>query len=112
MSDMNQNGIEDGLDTQGVYGDTFFDKLWYIRSLGTLTNDSGVETIVGNDLNLLELYHNYMGYNYGENIIVQIVDTGVDADHEDLEAQYGSFTLLQQCNRRRPLRKQMPTEPE
>lgn len=83
--DMNRNGIEDGLDTQGVYGDTFFDKLWHIRSLGTMTNDSGVETIVGNDLNLLELYHKYMGYNYGENIIVQIVDTGVDADHEDLE---------------------------
>jgi subtilisin-like proprotein convertase family protein len=27
-----------------------------------------------------------MGYNYGENIIVQIVDTGVDSDHEDMEA--------------------------
>ena len=85
-SDMNNTSIDDGLDTEGVYGDTFFDKQWYIRSLGTATNDSGIESIVGNDLNLLELYHNYMGYNYGENIIVQIVDTGIDSDHEDLEA--------------------------
>lgn len=84
-SDMNINGIDDGLDTQGVYGDTFFDNQWHIRSLGTLTNDSGVETIVGNDLDLLPLYHNYMGYNYGENIIIQVVDTGIDTDHEDLE---------------------------
>ncbi|HQS72245.1 MAG TPA: S8 family serine peptidase [Sulfurovum sp.] len=85
-SDINNNGIEDGLDTQGVYGDTFFDHLWYIRSLGTLTNESGVRSIIPNDLNLLGLYHTYMGYNYGENIIVQIVDTGVEADHEDLVA--------------------------
>jgi len=85
-SDMNNSGVEDGLDTQGVYGDTFFDKLWHIRSLGTATNDSGIESIVGNDLNLLEIYHNYMGYNYGEHIIVQVVDTSIDTDHEDLEA--------------------------
>jgi len=85
-SDGNQNGVDDGLDTQGVFGDTFFDRLWYIRSLGTLTNGSGIESIIGNDLNLLEIYHAYMGYNHGENIIVQIVDTGVEANHEDLEA--------------------------
>jgi|GEM_PF-2250220 len=84
-SDMNNTGIDDGLDTQGVFGDTFFDKQWYIRSLGTVTNYSGIESIVGNDLNLVDVYHNYMGYNYGEHIIVQIVDTGIDTDHEDLE---------------------------
>jgi len=83
-SDENDNGIDDGLDMQGVYGDTFFDKLWYIRSLGTYTNDSNVLTIIGNDLDLLDIYHTYMGYNKGNNIIVQVVDTGVDADHEDL----------------------------
>lgn len=85
-SDENQNGIEDGLDTEGLKGDPFFDRQWHIRSLGTVTNESGVESIEGNDLALLELYHAYMGYNHGENIIVQVVDDGVDADHEDLEA--------------------------
>jgi len=83
-SDVNNNGVDDGLDTEGIYGDTFFDKQWHIRSLGTATNDSGVDTILGNDLNLLAIYNAYMGYNRGENIIVQVVDTGIDADHEDL----------------------------
>ena len=82
--DENNNSVVDGLDTQGVYGDTFFDKQWHIQSLGTATNDSGVDTILDNDLDILELYHNYMGYNKGNNIILQVVDTGVDADHEDL----------------------------
>lgn len=62
----------------------YFDKQWHIRSLGTVVNNSGVETIVGNDLNVLNLYHKYMGYNSGQPIIVQVVDNGVDADHEDL----------------------------
>jgi len=82
--DANNNTIDDGLDTQGTWGDTFFDKQWHIRSLGTHTNESAISTIIGNDLDLLALYHTYMGYNYGDPIIVQIVDTGVDADHEDL----------------------------
>jgi len=82
--DENNNGIQDGLDTQDGFGDTFFDKQWHIRSLGTLTNKSTVATIEGNDLNLLEIYHSYMGFNSGSPIIVQVVDTGVDIDHEDL----------------------------
>jgi len=83
-SDQNSNGILDGLDTEGTFGDPFFDMQWHIRSLGTLTNESGVETIAGNDLNLLGVYGAYMGYNHGNPIIVQVVDTGVDAVHEDL----------------------------
>ena len=83
-SDENNNSILDGLETTGLYGDQFFDKQWHIRSLGTTTNDSGVATIVGNDLDVLDIYHKYMGYNKGNNIIIQVVDTGVDADHEDL----------------------------
>ncbi len=84
-SDENNNGIHDGLDTEGSHGDTFFDMQWHIRSLGSFVNDSGVLTIIGNDLDLLDTYHSYMGYNQGDPIIVQVVDTGVDADHEDLE---------------------------
>ena len=83
-SDENNNTVLDGLETTGERGDTFFDKQWHIHSLGTVTNYSNVETIVGNDLDILEIYHEYMGYNQGNNIIVQVVDTGVDADHEDL----------------------------
>jgi len=82
--DENNNSVLDGLDTEGNHGDTFFDRQWHIRSLGTYTNDSNVLTIVGNDLDLLDTYHLYMGYNRGNNIIVQVVDNGVDADHEDL----------------------------
>ena len=84
-SDENDNGAADGLDNEGAFGDTFFDKQWHLRSLGTVTNESAIETIPGYDLNLMEIYHRYMGYNHGENIIVQVVDDGVDADHEDLE---------------------------
>ena len=82
--DENNNSVLDGLDTEGIYGDIFFDKQWHIQSLGTATNDSGVDTILDNDLDILDIYHTYMGYNKGNNIIVQVVDTGVDADHEDL----------------------------
>jgi len=84
IADENGNGILDGLDINGSKGDTFFDKQWHLRSLGTTVNDSGVATIEGNDLDLLDIYHKYMGYNKGTPIIVQIVDDGVDADHEDL----------------------------
>ena len=84
-SDENSNGIIDGLETAGVYGDTFFDMQWHIRNLGIATNDSGVLPVAGNDLDVLEIYHSYMGYNDGTNMIVQVVDTGVDSIHEDLD---------------------------
>lgn len=84
-ADENNNSILDGLDTDDLHGDTFFDMLWHIRDDYTrYTNDSPVQTTGTNDLDILELYHTYMGYNKGNNIIVQVVDTGVDADHEDL----------------------------
>lgn len=83
-SDENNNSILDGLETASPYGDTFFNKQWHLLSLGTLVNGSGVPTIEGNDLDILGLYHTYMGYNNNDPLIVQVVDTGVDADHEDL----------------------------
>ena len=83
-ADENNNNVLDGLETTGTFGDEFFKYQWHIRSLGTFTNDSNVPTIVGNDLNLLDIYHTYMGYNGGNHMIVQVVDTGVDADHPDL----------------------------
>ena len=84
LADEDGDGVMDGLQLSGSKGDAFFDKQWHLNSLGTQVNDSGVATIVGNDLGLLELYHKYMGYNEGTPIIVQVVDDGVDANHEDL----------------------------
>jgi len=75
-SDQNNNGVLDGLE-----GDPLFDKQWYIRSLGNITNASNIESIKGNDLNLLEVYRNYMG----SGSIIQIVDSGIDIKHEDLK---------------------------
>ena len=79
-SDENGNGILDGLE-----GDTLFDKQWYIKALGTATNPSEVASIVGNDLGLQDVYSKYMGYNGGNPVILQIVDSGVDIKHEDLK---------------------------
>ena len=78
--DENQDGIVDGLE-----GDPLFNKQWYIKAEGTPTNESGVSSIVGNDLNLFEVYKKYMGYNNGNPVILQIVDSGIEVDHEDLK---------------------------
>ena len=78
--DENNNNILDGLE-----GDEFFNKQWYIKADGTPMNPSGVPSIVGNDLHLMNVYKDYMGYNKGEPIIVQIVDSGIDVNHEDLK---------------------------
>lgn len=82
--DINRNGLLDGLETQGEFGDKYFSKQWYIYSTASLTNGSGVSSLLGYNLNLLPLYQNYMGYNGGKNIIIQVVDTGVYYLHEDL----------------------------
>jgi kexin len=79
-SDEDGNGIADGLD-----GDPFLDKEWYIKADGTPTNPSEVESVVGNDLDLFDVYKKYMGYNNGNPIVLQIVDSGVDVAHEDLK---------------------------
>ena len=83
-SDENHNGIIDGIDPD--FGDPFYKYQWHIKSRGTVINNTNdVSTIVGNDLHLDSVYHQYMGYNSANPIIVSIVDDGVDADHEDLK---------------------------
>jgi subtilisin-like proprotein convertase family protein len=86
--DEDDNQKEDGLQSTGSFGDSFFDMQWHLWDYDSrMTNDSGVPTegIEGiSDLNLLDLYHTYMGYNSGTPMIVQVVDTGVEAEHEDL----------------------------
>jgi len=85
--DEDDNGIVDGLESAGVHGDTFFDKQWHLRSLGTIIDPrfTNVPSIIGNDLGLLDVYSKYMGFNHGTPIIVQVVDNGVQANHEDLK---------------------------
>lgn len=80
--DENNNDIADGIDPAF---DPYYKNQWHLRSTGILTNNiNNVKTIVGNDLDLLEVQRSYMGYNGGNYIAVQIVDSGVEAAHEDL----------------------------
>jgi len=83
-SDENGNNISDGLDSDGQNGDTFFDMQWYIYSQNHTTHNGTKVNINGNDLNLLNIYSRYMGYNNGNNIIIQVVDSGVYPTHPDL----------------------------
>lgn len=79
--DENNNGIVDGLD-----GDPFFKYQWHIKSLGTvIDNTANVATIIGNDLNILDVYHSVLGDASGQNTIIQVVDTGVQLIHQDLD---------------------------
>jgi len=80
-ADENENGILDGLE-----GDAFFSYQWYIyndrnQSICTTTD---VETIAGIDLGILPLYHRTFG-DSNQSLIIQVVDGGVDAVHEDLD---------------------------
>jgi proprotein convertase subtilisin/kexin type 2 len=85
--DQDGDNILDGMQLTGSYGDIFADKQWHLKSLGTEVSPFEASlTIEGNDLNLAEVYRSYMGYNGGNPIVVQVVDTGVDVDHEDLVA--------------------------
>ena len=86
QADEDGNGIVDGLD-----GDPFFKYQWYIKSEGdVIVNTADVATIKGNDLDILDIYHNYLGGSDGNKTVVQVVDTGVEADHEDLEIDWNN----------------------
>ena len=79
-SDEDGDGKKDGLQ-----GDPFFKYQWYIKSLGNVVaNTASIATIVGDDLNILGLYHKTLGGTNNEPSIIQVVDTGVEAIHEDL----------------------------
>ena len=82
--DQNRNGLLDGNETEGGYGDPFFFMQWHLQNLGIPNNDSGIAPVLGQDLGLMEVYHRYMGYNDGDPIVLQVVDTGVETGHEDL----------------------------
>jgi len=76
--DEDSNTILDGLD-----GDPFFKYQWHLKSNGTVVNNTNnISTIIGNDLNILDVYHYQLGD--GNKTIIQVVDTGVELIHEDL----------------------------
>ncbi len=84
LDDEDGDGITDGLATEGRFGDMFFAKQWHLNNTGDVTNTSGIPTEAGNDVAVLDVYHTYMGYNQGNPVIVQVVDSGLDIWHEDL----------------------------
>lgn len=94
-ADENSNNILDGLE-----GDPFFQYQWYLQSLGTVVaNTVNIATIIGNDLGILDVYHKVLGNNNGYNSIVQVVDTGVEALHEDLNVDLNnSFNAITHTN--------------
>ncbi len=90
-NDQNGNNILDGNESDNSsasFRDLFFYNQWHIQSIrGRLTKDDKAPAS-GNDLGLMKVYKNHgvMGFNGNNRIIVQVVDTGVDIYHEDLEA--------------------------
>ncbi len=87
--DQDNDGVIDGNSgSSSSISDLFFHKQWHIQAISKDMNKFhpfGMRPIVGNDLNLMGLYDKYMGYNGGNPIVVQVVDTGVDIEHEDLK---------------------------
>lgn len=77
--------------------DDFSRYQWHLNDLGSnLSSDgndyynrAGHTTIGGNDMGLNTIWtdskYSYLGYNAGNPIIVQVVDDGVDSNHEDLK---------------------------
>lgn len=59
---------------------------WYIKNDGIIMNKSTVAPVKGNDLNITAVWEKYTGFNNGNPIKIQVVDTGVDMNHIDLKA--------------------------
>ncbi|VAY87473.1 Fibronectin type III domain protein [hydrothermal vent metagenome] len=87
-SDENNNNVVDGKELEGDRGDQFFKYQWHLENKGLAMNDSNVSPVIGNDLNIFNTYHKYMGYNKGNRIKVHIVDTGTQMNHEDLSDNF------------------------
>ncbi|WP_187646822.1 S8 family serine peptidase [Nitrosophilus labii] len=93
--DEDNTGIVDGLE-----GDPLFYLQWHIDSRGlSVSNTKGVSTIIGNDLDILNVYHNFVGKHDGYETVIQVVDTGVEKDHEDLYVDLNrSFNSVTKTN--------------
>jgi len=80
-ADADQDGdgvIDSNSSTTSSISDLFFYKQWHIQAISRDVNrfhPPSMRPIVGNDLNLMGLYDKYMGYNGGNPIVVQVVDS-------------------------------------
>ncbi|MBD3823656.1 MAG: S8 family serine peptidase [Epsilonproteobacteria bacterium] len=90
-ADENGNAILDGLE-----GDPLFQYQWHLLNDGSAGNNTkGVENIAGNDLGILSVYGSVLGKSTNYETIVQVVDTGVEALHEDLDIDtFRSFNAI------------------
>lgn len=95
--------------------DNFSKYQWYVNDTGLIVDKYGSTTVGGNDLLLDDVYRNednnirYIGYNNGNPIIVQVVDDGVDANHEDLK---DNMHLSSSYNMTTGLNDPSPVKPE
>ena len=94
-ADEDGDGVVDGLE-----GDPYFKYQWYLESLGNIVaNTVNVSTVIGDDLHILDVYHSVLGNNDGHNTVVQVVDTGVELKHEDLDVDLSnSFNAVTKGN--------------
>ncbi len=88
-ADQDGDGVIDGnSSTTSSISDQFFYNQWHIQAISRDVNrfhPPSMRPIANNDLGLMDLYDKYMGYNGGNPIVVQVVDSGVDIEHEDLK---------------------------
>lgn len=94
-ADENSNAIADGLDA-----DPFLEYQWYVKSYGKrIVTTSNVSTIAGNDLDILDIYHSVVGSEAGKKIVIQVIDSGVEATHEDLDVELSlSYNSINHTN--------------
>jgi len=92
-SDENSNGIIDGLE-----GDTLFKYQWHLNNTGQTVNNNLFTVQSGNDLNILKVNKYFMGYNHGNNIKIQVTDTGVQKGHPDLNISDQSYNTIYLTN--------------
>ncbi|MGK0256409.1 MAG: subtilisin family serine protease, partial [Arcobacteraceae bacterium] len=59
---------------------------WYLKNDGVIMNKSHVHPVSGNDLNITPVWEKYTGWNNGNPIKIQVVDTGINMNHIDLKA--------------------------
>lgn len=65
-----------------IFNDPKLDKQWHYYNTGALDKSHKA----GSDINVLPVWENYTTGN--PNVIVAVVDGGIDKDHEDLKANY------------------------
>ena len=100
-ADENGDGVEDGIDN-----DPFLKYQWYIHSVGAIVaTTTSVATIAGNDLGIFNLYHYVVGKEDGSATVVQVVDTGIELAHEDIDVDTtNSFNAITLSNDPTPTR--------